>query len=915
MRKLFTVLFLTGWMFYSVLYGQTEKQQLTSCEYDMWEHIDHPQISKDGKWASYEVNPNEGDGTFYLVNLSSGEKKSYPRGSNARFSSENNYLVFSIKPPFQMVRKAKTAHKKSNEMPVDSLGIWDLKSGQLKLFPQVKSYKTSQEGKEVVAFLQVMEMDSVAKNAKKQSRLIVYDSPSARPDTFPYITEYEVSQAGGVVAMLKSLPDTTLSRVAVRRPAGKKNVLIFSGKGKVSNLKLDKKGEQCAFLFSKDTTKIKKYSLWYSNIKQGPANSLDLKKMGHVQESWFPSVNGKIYFSDQGARLYFGTAPLPDAEPKDTIPENEKIDVEVWSWKDPLLQPQQKVQLSREKKRTWLAVFHTKEGKVVQLAEEKVPQVTLSDKGDGRYLLGSSNLPYRKLISWESPAYYDRYIIDVQTGKKEKVLTKKQGYASLSPSGAYLIWYDNSDSLWYVRKNDGGKRVALNRNLKVPFYDELHDTPNRPSSYGIAGWLKNEKRVLVYDRYDIWSFDPEGIAGPVNLTAQNGRDHHEIYRYINTDKEKEYIPAKGTWLLSYFNEEYKSSGFASLTAGKPGLPEKLKGGAYRYKFVAKAKDAGTLLWTRESYTVSPDIWKSDLAFGKTLKLSSINPWQKDYTWGSAELIHYPDANGDRTQGLLMKPDDFSPDKTYPMIVYFYDRQSDELYKYHGHYAHRSVIVPTLYTSNGYLVFMPDIKYRTGYPGEDCFNAVVPGTQYLIQQGFVDKNRIGVMGQSWGGYQVAYLITQTDIFSACVSGAPVSDMISAYGGIRWGSGMSRMMQYEQGQSRIGGTLWEKPVHYIMNSPVYFADKINTPLLIRHDDKDGAVPWYQGIEYFVALRRLNKPVWMLNYTGGDHLLVRWSRKKDFAIRMKQFFDHYLKDTPAPEWMEKGIPAIEKGKTLGY
>jgi dipeptidyl aminopeptidase/acylaminoacyl peptidase len=217
-----------------------------------------------------------------------------------------------------------------------------------------------------------------------------------------------------------------------------------------------------------------------------------------------------------------------------------------------------------------------------------------------------------------------------------------------------------------------------------------------------------------------------------------------------------------------------------------------------------------------------------------------------------------------------------------------------------------------------VVFVPDITYKVGYPGQSAYNAIVSGTQYLVNTfPYIDEERMGLQGQSWGGYQVAYLITQTDLYAAAMAGAPVSNMTSAYGGIRWETGHSRMFQYEQTQSRIGGTLWEKPLHYIENSPLFYAPKVNTPLLMMHNDDDGAVPWYQGIEYFLALRRLDKPVWMLSYNGEPHNLnaSSWANRVDLSKRMFQFFNHYLKGKPMPEWMEKGVPATEKGDNLGY
>jgi dipeptidyl aminopeptidase/acylaminoacyl peptidase len=296
------------------------------------------------------------------------------------------------------------------------------------------------------------------------------------------------------------------------------------------------------------------------------------------------------------------------------------------------------------------------------------------------------------------------------------------------------------------------------------------------------------------------------------------------------------------------------------------------------------------------------------------KVSEANPQMAEYRWGTAELTHWQSTDGRPVAGLLFKPDDFDPSEKYPMMVYFYETNSDGLHSFRRPFGGGSSISVSFYVSRGYVVFIPDIHYRDGYPGESAFDCIVPGVQSVVAQGFIDSERIGVQGHSWGGYQIAYLVTKTDIFAAAEAGAPVSNMTSAYGGIRWASGLSRMMQYERTQSRIGGTLWDKLQLYMENSPLFSAPRVNTPLLMLHNDEDGAVPWYQGIEYFVALRRLQKPVWMLNYNGEAHGLRKYPNQKDWQQRMQQFFDHYLIDAPAPVWLEEGVPAVKKGRTLG-
>jgi dipeptidyl aminopeptidase/acylaminoacyl peptidase len=296
-------------------------------------------------------------------------------------------------------------------------------------------------------------------------------------------------------------------------------------------------------------------------------------------------------------------------------------------------------------------------------------------------------------------------------------------------------------------------------------------------------------------------------------------------------------------------------------------------------------------------------------------MSDANPQTKDYVWPTVELIDWYSNDGERLQGLLYKPSDFDVTKKYPMITYFYEKSSDTMYRYQTPAPSASTINIAYFVSNGYCVFVPDIPYKVGYPGESAVSAVVPGVHKVLDMGFVDPKRVGIQGQSWGGYQVAYLVTETDMFACAGAGAPVSDMFSAYGGIRWGTGLVRQLQYEQGQSRIGGTPWEMPLRYIENSPVFFADKVKTPLLIMHNDADGSVPWWQGIEYFTALWRLHKPVWMLVYNGEDHNLIQRKNRKDLSVRLQQFFDYYLKDAPMPVWMAQGVPAKDKGSTMGF
>ena len=541
-----------------------------------------------------------------------------------------------------------------------------------------------------------------------------------------------------------------------------------------------------------------------------------------------------------------------------------------------------------------------------------MPDVARTRDGGSGFLLGTTDVPYRQELSWDG-TYRDAYAVDPRTGERRKVAERVRGGrgVGLSPGGVYAYWWDDGDRDWKAAPMDGSSVAAsLTADIPQAFHDELNDRPQGPSPYGGARWIEGDAALIVHDRYDAWRVDPAGAEPPVRVTSgRAGRVRHQLVR---TDDEPA-LP-EGGLLFSTFDERTRAGGYARGTtdgaAGVTGLVSE----AFRFRFRARAEDADQLLWTRESFGTFPDLWTGGADFEAKRKLSDANPQQAEYAWGTAELVDWTSNDGTPLEGILITPDGFDPSRRYPLMVYFYERMSDGLHDYRAPTPGGSSVAFSFYASRGYVVFVPDIPYEVGYPGESALDAVVPGVLELLGRGFVDPARIGVQGHSWGGYQIAYMLTKTNLFAAAEAGAPVSNMTSAYGGIRWQTGMSRMFQYERTQSRIGGTLWDERDRYIHNSPLFFADKVRTPLLMMHNDEDGAVPWYQGIELFVALRRLQQPVFMLNYNGEGHGLRRQANQEDWAVRMQQFFDHYLLDAPAPRWMAEGVPALDKGRDLG-
>ena len=642
--------------------------------------------------------------------------------------------------------------------------------------------------------------------------------------------------------------------------------------------------------------------------------------------------SGGLGFSESGARLYFQTAP-PEPEEVEELPADEKVELDVWAWTDEALQPQQLRSVSRDRNPTYQAVIHVdKVGRVVTLEDETLSGVSIPVGRDAKWGLASDDSAWARMRSWETDLPSDVYLVNVESGKRRLILPAAMGSPRFSPGGAWLSWFDPRDRQYWAMQVPDGTPRCISADIPYPLENELQDTPQMPRAYGTAGWLQDDAGLLVYDAHDLWLLDPSGATPAVCVTEGVGRARDLRFRRIDVDPESEgggggnfrgfggfgggasdgIDPAKPLW-LSAFHLTAKSDGWwQDSFAG--GEPVELLTMDKSLSTPNPAKEGGLMTYTRSDFREYPDIWLTDLDLSFHEKLSNANPQQDEFLWGDAELFAWNSTDGIPLQGLLIKPEGFDPTRKYPMVVYFYERMSDGLHQHRSPGPGGSSVAFPYYASNGFLVFVPDIPYRIGYPGESAENAILPAIGKLIDTGFVDADAIGVQGHSWGGYQIAHLVTRTNIFTAAISGAPVSNMVSAYGGIRWSSGMSRMFQYERTQSRLGGTLWEVPMRFLENSPIFYMDKVETPVLILHNDQDGAVPWYQGIEFFVALRRLDKPGWLLNYNGEDHGLRKAQNKRDYATRMFQFFDHYLRGAPMPVWMHDGIPAKDKGRTLG-
>ncbi len=919
----------------ATLVAQTKKP-LDHSVYNNWKEVNYRALTPNGKFAAFTVNPQDGDGKVIFHNLQTSQQDSVKRAAEIALTFDSRFAVFKIKPPQKIVKDLQRLKKKKEDLPKDSLGIFSFASRKIEKLPNVKSYRLPEKAGGWLAFqLEVKKEEKpkadapkpdptkkvkkVKKNSDDNGYTLVLRKMDGNETRFGFVKDYAFSKYGQGLLFSSTGNDSTTKAGVYWYDLQKQELKTLHegrSKYKYKGLSISEDGKQAAFLLDSDTTKalIRYFKLYHWKSENSLAQLIDVENSLGIRQNWIVSEYYAPFFSKDGGKLFFGSAPKPVVQDTLLLPE-EIVNVEVWTGNDGYIYPQQNKQLESDKKRSYLAAINLATKELNQLGDLEVPNIELGNEGNASVFLGESNVPYRKAITWEGSAANDFYVYNLQDKVRKKVASQVKGNASLSPKANFVYWFSLADTAWFSYSVASDRTTKLNQGLKIKFADEEDDHPDYPGAYGSAGWTADDAQFIAYDRYDLWAFDPENKKSPVNLT-KIGREEKTVFRYIKLDNEERFIDPSKELLLSAFNETSKASGFYKLSL-KDGKLTKLLMDDFRFNpaNVVKAKQGNQVLFTRESFREFPDVWAADFNLTMPKKISNANPQMKNYFWGSVELVKWISLDNIPLSGLLYKPENFDSKKKYPLMVYFYEKYSDDI---HNHYAPapiRSFINFSLYASSGYLIFVPDVVYRIGFPGESAQNCLLPGVTSLISKGFVDEKHIGIQGHSWGGYQTAYLITRTNLFAAAEAGAPVVNMISAYGGVRWESGMSRMFQYEKSQTRLGGSLWEKPMLYIENSPIFFADKVQTPLLMMHNDGDGAVPWYQGIEMYMAMRRLNKPVWMLNYNGQGHGLTQRQDRTDFAIRMKQFFDHYLKGEPMPPWMKTGVPSIEKGITKGY
>ena len=901
-----------------------DKKAMTLADVMKFRQLRSVSISDKGKWVAHASVPDRGDPEVLIYSSDGKKQYTIQRGNTPKISKDGRWVAAVHTVPAEEQIKNKADKKDGSKA---GMVLLNTASGETSKFDSVKSFRFSEDG--LWLFYHAHKSDekkaSVGSEPKVEERekvgttLHVMSLEEGSIRTIPFVTSFAADSLSNFVAYAvfdTSGLDNGVCVLELSASDLQANQVLADSGSWSDYLSWNNRTGQLAFLSGtfakKDRRKDAALQIW----APGDPLAKEVLSNADLEEEWKIHPTNQLQWSKDGLRLFLGIKPdseIPSVEDADEEEKDSIVDlfdqeeiladrtVDVWHWNDPYINPNQKKRWNKEKDRTYTGVYYPVKDAFIPLASKDIPEIRMAE--NSRYLLGYSNVPYAQRTTWDG-RYYDYYLADLNNGKMNLVCREQEHTVNLSPDGKYVVWFSEGD--WHMLEAATNKKRNLTAGLDVPFSDEDWDYPADVPGYGVARWLNGSEAVLIYDKFDIWLFPTSGSV-PHCLTEGKGRELHYQFRIKRFDQDKPFLHKGELVILTAYNDTKKNTALFSMKAGEPGVTSLLEG-PNKFTPIAKSKEADKMVYSRQSYNEFPDLWVGGEKFRKPIKLTDVNPQVEEFAWGSAELVEWSSLDGKPLQGILIKPGNYEPGKKYPVLVYYYRFFSQRLYDFNTVAVNHRPCFP-FYASNGYAIFLPDIRFDVGNPGYSATKCLVPGVQKLIDMGIADPGAICLHGHSWSGYQTAFAITQTDIFTCAIAGAPVSNMTSAYSGIRWGTGLARQFQYEKSQSRIGGSLWETRDKYIENSPVFFADRIETPLLIMFGDVDDAVPWYQGIELYLAMRRLGKDCVFLQYRDEAHHPKVYANKLDYTLKFKDYLDHYLKGEPAADWIKEGVPYIGK------
>jgi dipeptidyl aminopeptidase/acylaminoacyl peptidase len=900
-----------------------------------WKRIQSPIVSPDGLWMAYQLAPNEGDAEVIVRSVKDAKDTKFPIGeiptpainfaaafvpppSGLAFSEDSKYVAFTVYPNQKEAKRL----KKDKKPLVNKVLLVELATGKKTEFERTRRFAFN--GKRG-GWLAVMR--TPAEGQKWQgSDLLLTELATGDQLNIGNVSEFSFDKKGNWLAFVIDAQDMVGNGVQLRNMSNGAVMPLDSAKASYKSLSWTEEGDGLTALRGIEDKGFedKLYTaIGFTNLAATPVKTVYDPK----QDKTFPagmtvSPNRAATWTKDLSAMIFGihevkakkkgaTPEKPEAEkpaaagapalppPSD---DKERADLVLWHWADKRLQPQQQVQAQADKNFSYTSIHRIADKKFIQLADEKLRQVSIAEPHV--WGLGNDVSKYELQASLNGQRMSDIYSVNLQTGERKMLLEKNRYFYGPSPDGKKVAY--SEDGNFFIKDIASGESRNVTKAATTAVFWNQEDDHNvvKPPT-GFIGWSKDSSAIVVTDNWDIWTAPWNGK--PANLTVNGKKDKIRYRNRFRLDPEEKGIDLQSPMYVATYGEWTKKGGISRIDPAAK-APVSLFYEDAMFNSLIKAKNADTFFYTRESGSEYPNFYSTaskELAGG--VKQTDANPQQKDKLWtAGSRVIDYTSAKGDKLQGALFLPANYEPGKKYPTVVYIYEKLSQGANAYAQPTSNG--FNKSVYTSNGYAVLMPDITYKLNDPGMSAVWCILPALEAAIATGVVDRDHVGLHGHSWGGYQTAFMVTQTDAFKAAIAGAPLTDMISMYSSIYWNTGSANQPIFESSQGRFTSSYLDNMEAYVRNSPIFHAMKVKTPLIILHNDKDGAVDFTQGIEYYNTLRRLQKQVILLQYKGENHGLRVPANQKDYTVRMKEFFDHHLKGAPAPKWMQEGVPHLK-------